>query len=268
MAQYPMDEREFEHLLARIRQETSHASNKLEILYTSSGSFSALQAARILESIAISQHKVMACQMMEPRLCPMTCDESRMILACVNIHNDKVTVLNSLKRVLCDCHTPLGKEYVMSSYPYESDKYRALRILQTVEPDMNAKTAAGGHQGYAPLGGLYTQSRPLEALLYGSITRQQNSSAGHGPIAVPPAADPGIKPAKYASHPSYAYPRDKTYMETKDYPGPNVLLEDEPGYVNRSYPTGAPPFGYHQGNKASFGYPNNEPTPVKLPGGH
>ncbi|XP_064641805.1 uncharacterized protein LOC135496399 [Lineus longissimus] len=254
MAKYPMDDREFDDLLARIRQETTHAAKKLEILYASRGSFSGLQAARILEAIAISSHKVTACQMMEPRLCPMSCDESRMVLSCVSLHNDKVAVLNSLKRVLCDCHTNLGKEYVMSSYPYETDKYRALRILQTVQSDTTQKTPAGGHQGYAPLGCLYTQARPLEPHLYGAVSQQQNRAAGHGPIALPPAADPGILPSRYTSHPSYSYPRDKTYLETKNYPAPRVLMDqDEPGY--KLYPTGAPPVGYDQRSPAQVGFP-------------
>lgn len=32
--------------------------------------------------------------------------------------------------------------------------------------------AAGGHQGYAAVGGLFTQSRPLEAHLFGPISEQ------------------------------------------------------------------------------------------------
>lgn len=32
--------------------------------------------------------------------------------------------------------------------------------------------AAGGHQGYAAVGGLFTQSRPLEAHLFGPISDQ------------------------------------------------------------------------------------------------
>ena len=42
-----------------------------------------------------------------------------------------------------------------------------------VRSDVFDKMAAGGHQGYAALGGLYTQSRPLIPQMYGSLEFQQ-----------------------------------------------------------------------------------------------
>lgn len=41
-----------------------------------------------------------------------------------------------------------------------------------VRSDVFDQMASGGHQGYAALGGLYTQSRPLEPHLYGSVDEQ------------------------------------------------------------------------------------------------
>ena len=38
--------------------------------------------------------------------------------------------------------------------------------------DVHDVMAAGGHQGYAAVGGLFTQSRPLEAHLFGPISEQ------------------------------------------------------------------------------------------------
>ena len=35
------------------------------------------------------------------------------------------------------------------------------------------KTPAGGHQGYAALGGLYTQARPMCTHLYGPLKYQE-----------------------------------------------------------------------------------------------
>jgi len=35
-------------------------------------------------------------------------------------------------RALVDCNSQLGKEYILSSFPYEEDKVKALRILATV----------------------------------------------------------------------------------------------------------------------------------------
>ena len=37
---------------------------------------------------------------------------------------------------------------------------------------MGDKVAAGGHQGYAALGGLYTQARPMVPHLYGDLDHQ------------------------------------------------------------------------------------------------
>ena len=39
--------------------------------------------------------------------------------------------------------------------------------------DVADMMAAGGHQGYAALGGLYTQARPLVPHLYGSVEDQK-----------------------------------------------------------------------------------------------
>lgn len=35
-------------------------------------------------------------------------------------------------RALVDCNTQFGKEYILSSFPYEEDKVKALGILATV----------------------------------------------------------------------------------------------------------------------------------------
>ena len=41
-----------------------------------------------------------------------------------------------------------------------------------VRSDVSDAVPAGGHQGYAALGGLYTQCRPLVPHLYGSVEEQ------------------------------------------------------------------------------------------------
>ncbi len=42
-----------------------------------------------------------------------------------------------------------------------------------VRSDVFEQIPAGGHQGYAALGGLYTQARPLNPHLYGPVEYQQ-----------------------------------------------------------------------------------------------
>ena len=49
-----------------------------------------------------------------------------------------IFMLLSLARVLTDCQTKLGEEYILSAFPFESDKYKALGILQTVSYSINS----------------------------------------------------------------------------------------------------------------------------------
>ena len=51
-------------------------------------------------------------------------------------------------------------------------------VLQ-VRSDVTDAVPAGGHQGYAALGGLYTQCRPLVPHLYGSVEEQWQ----HAPVS-------------------------------------------------------------------------------------
>lgn len=55
---------------------------------------------------------------------------------------------------------------------YENDKCRAKSIQQTVRSDVADMVPAGGHQGYASLGALYSQARPMLTNLYGDIPMQ------------------------------------------------------------------------------------------------
>ena len=41
------------------------------------------------------------------------------------------------------------------------------------------KIAAGGHQGYAPCGGLFTQSKPLDPHVYGAVPDQMQQLPVH-----------------------------------------------------------------------------------------
>ena len=77
---------------------------------------------------------------------------------------------------------------------------------------------------------------------------------GQGEIEIPPAADPGIVPSFYTGHPSYAYPKDTSYMQTRSYPGPPAY--DHVGETDypMPYPAGAPPLGYHHGAPAPMGF--------------
>lgn len=252
MAKDAIDSASFSTLLDRVNQETSYTEKKVEILYSSRGYFNAQQAAQILLAFKAPAEKVRAIQILEPRLCRMTCQEARDVINAITVQNDKLIALDCVKGVLSDYQTKLGEEYILSSFPFESDKIMALRILQTVGSYVSEKTAAGGHQGYAALGGLYTQARPMCPHVYGPLHVQESMIPGKGKIEIPPEAQPGVVPSVYTGHPSYAYPADKSYAEDRGYPG-NVSIT-QPVMKHETYPAGAPPLGFHTGNPFSVGF--------------
>lgn len=249
-----MDGFTFNTLLNDINQQTSSLDKKVEALYSSRGFFSADQATTLLYAYGSPADKIKAITVLEPRLCRMTCKEARDIIGAVSVHNDKLIVLDCIKRGLSDYQTKLGEEYILSAFPFEHDKHRALQILQTVGSSVSNKVAAGGHQGYAALGGLYTQARPMVPHLYGPLEMQAELIPGYGKIEIPPMAQPGVVPSQYTGHPSYAYPLDKSYSADRGYPGNSSLFE---GTIH-TYPAGAPPLGHHSGAPFSTGFPQLE----------
>ncbi|XP_064599508.1 uncharacterized protein LOC135466039 [Liolophura sinensis] len=249
MAKDPMSSQGLSALIAAIEQETTGNNKKLEILFSSPGNFNASQAAQVIHQFASPPDKVQAIKIMEPRLVRMTCQEAREIINAISVSCDKLTALHCVKRVLSDSQTKLGEEYILSCFPFQMDKYNARNILYTVQSRVGDKMAAGGHQGYAALGGLYTQCRPLEPHLYGSLAEQESRAPGHGNIEMPITANAGVIPSVYTGHPSYAYPPDRTYEQDREYPGNTTFLSAGP------YPAGAPPLGHHSGAPAPTGFP-------------
>lgn len=248
MAKEAMSDAQFEQLLACINQETKSSDRKLEKLFNSRGYFSAQQASRILYAFGIPSDKLRAVQTMEPRLCKMTCSEARDVVGAFSIHNDKIKCLEAVKRYLTDCQTRQGTENVLGAFPFENDKFKAMNILHTVRSDVAELTPAGGHQGYAALGGLYTQCRPLVPHLYGTVSAQQQQTPGYGKIDVPVTAKSGVLPSMYTGHPSYAYPQGRDYAHDRGYPGNGAYMSSSgPGTsgVSEPYPAGGPPLGMH-----------------------
>ncbi|KAL4234433.1 hypothetical protein ACF0H5_006080 [Mactra antiquata] len=252
MAKDSMPDALFSQLVDRINQETTSAEKKVEILYSCRGFFNAAQATTLLLCYANPADRVRAIKLLEPRLCKMTCQEGRQIIGAVTVHNDKLIVLDCIKRVLTDSQTKLGEEYILSAFPFENDKIKAMNILSTVCSYVGEKVAAGGHQGYAALGGLYTQARPMVPHLYGDLYCQAQQIPGHGPVQIPPEAQPGVVPSIYTGHPSYAYPADLSYIQDRGYPGAAEHPISESNI--KPYPAGAPPLSYHSGAPNPTGF--------------
>jgi len=251
-----MDPVEFNRLVSRIRQESDSHEKKLQLLYTSRGFFSASQAATILHELPRPADKVSALRMLEPRLCRMSCREAREIIEAISIQNDRLIALDCVKRVLTDSESSLGEEYTLSNFVYENDKSRGRAIQNTVQSAVADKVAAGGHQGYASLGALYSQARPMLPNLYGDIAAQTEGAPGHGVVQVLPTAEPGVIPSMYTGHPSYAYPPDTPYGDVRGYPGTTGY----PAMATKTsdYPGGAPPLGNRSGAPAPTGFQNLE----------
>jgi len=80
---------------------------------------------------------------------------------------------------------------------------------------------------------------------------------GQGEIQIPHTAKPGVVPSMYTGHPSYAYPKDKSYAEVRGYPETEGYpMQTEP---TPAYPAGAPPLStITSGAPAPCGWPGLE----------
>nr|QJP04092.1 lophotrochin [Platynereis dumerilii] len=235
-----MDPQRFEQLLQALNQETHSTEAKKEMLFRSRGSFTAHQASSIIYAFPNSSDKVHVMQILETKLSPMTCSEAKDILGSFPFHNDKVTALQSVKRVLVDSQSDFGVENLLSAFPYEHDKQRAFGVLRTARTSVHNKVAAGGHQGYAALGGLYTQSRPLVPHLYGRVEAQgvKNMGISNDDMPLPVTARPNTAPFLYTSYPSHSFRRGRDYATDRQYPGnvvPNFYLDYPVTGLERSY---------------------------------
>ena len=86
--------------------------------------------------------------------------------------------------------------------------------------------AAGGHQGYAPLGGLYTNAVPNNPHIYGHPLLQVNQLPHHKPptsnSTVPNIIQPHNNPIYKSNMPEKVYL--SSYAKANDYPTVNPYL--------------------------------------------
>lgn len=183
---------------------------KIDLLSMSIGKFDSKQAATLIKAISPISQKFEAIQILAPRLCQMTCSDAREILLAVSVHSDlRLDILNHIKRYLLDNQTDLGREYILSVFPYESSKQRALQILSTVNSSPESIYSSGGHQVHAPLGMVLSQAIPLKEYYYGPIAEQMTKAK-----LSPPDLSSSRSPQGHLhciAHPSYAYPEECTY---------------------------------------------------------
>jgi len=248
-----MDLERFDRLICLINQETSSNEKKVCYVNQSRGYFTPLQAARLLYQFPRPTDKLKILEVLEARLCRMTCSEARDIIGTLSINNDKLTALSIIKRYLVDCQTREGRETILNCFPFDFHKHMAQSILHTVRSDVFDVMPVGGHQLYSAMGGLFGQSRPLLPNLFGSIYEQKLSWPSIGKLATPTLARLSVLPSRYTGHPSYAYPRGQDYAQAHGYPGCQVYTDEmyRPEPRGREcpakyplfahYPAGAPP---------------------------
>ncbi len=119
----------------------------------------------------------------------------------------------------------------MSTYTFEEHKLTAARILKSIVNKQGIQIAAGGHQGYAPLGTLYTNATPNNPHIYGHPLLQTQNLPNHRIIS-----DNVNQKANNANpkYPSSIYKSNlpesvhlSTYAKANDYPAPNSYLNPD-----------------------------------------
>ncbi|VDP85312.1 unnamed protein product [Echinostoma caproni] len=97
----------------------------------------------------------------------------------------------------------------MASFKTAPERVRVIKALERVSMYVNKELASGGHQLYAPFGGLYGQSFPGREALYGPINEQLAVKTHAVKPSVPVTACVKQPPSMFTAAPSYAYNGDQ-----------------------------------------------------------
>jgi len=221
-----MPESEFADLMRLIIHDSGDYEQKLEYLIRAKCFFNAEQAAQLVSIFAFPKDKIKAVMILEPKLISMSCQEARSILAAISIPEDRLAALQYVKRALYDANTQEGIDNIVHTFTFEEHKINAARMLQSVVNRKGIQIAAGGHQGYAPLGGLYTNAVPNNPHIYGHPLAQVSSLPHHKPptsnSTVPNTIQPPNSSIYKSNLPEKVYM--STYAKANDYPTLNPYL--------------------------------------------
>lgn len=177
--QVSMSDAEFADLLQQLIHQVRTYEEKLECLLHTKGFFSAEQSAHLLSIFARPKDKLRAVMILEPKLVSMTCQQARNILAVLTVHEDRLEALHYVKRALNDANTQEGVDNILSTFIFEDHKVEAMKMLSSIVARKGVQIAAGGHQGYSPLGNLYTTAPPNYNLFYGDSIKQVEHFPNH-----------------------------------------------------------------------------------------
>jgi len=222
----PMHDSEFAELMRLIIHDSGDYEQKLEYLIRAKCFLNAEQAAQLVSIFAFPKDKLKAIMILEPKLISMSCQEARSILAALSIPEDRLAALQYVKRALFDANTQEGVDNIVATFTFEEHKIHAARMLQSVINRKGIQIAAGGHQGYAPLGGLYTNASPNNPHIYGHPLQQVSGLPHH---KAPNASSTYSSTAQSNNSPIYKSNLPErvnlsTYAKANDYPTVNPYL--------------------------------------------
>lgn len=175
----PVCDDDFEELMRSIVHDSGDYEAKLEILLKSKCFLNGEQAGLLVQIFVRPKDKLKAVMIIEPKLISMSCQEARSILGAISIPEDRLNALQYIKRALYDANSQEGIDNIVSTFTFEEHKLTAARILGSVVNKKGIQIAAGGHQGYAPLGTLYTNATPNNPHIYGHPLLQVQHLPNH-----------------------------------------------------------------------------------------
>ncbi|VDK32835.1 unnamed protein product [Taenia asiatica] len=180
MSRKPLLDSDFSRLVSNLRAETDGAERKLAKLFYSRGNFSGPQAAALVGTFKTAPEKMCVLQMLERRLCRMSCAEGEGVLRNLQLaQSDKLSALDCIKRWVI---------FLISSYA-------------------NEEVPAGGHVVPVSIGTVLSSAPPLEEHAYGPVRRQLYEKYGRIGLQNFLPTLRTISHSAHVCHPSYTYGR-------------------------------------------------------------
>ncbi|XP_066294752.1 uncharacterized protein [Branchiostoma lanceolatum] len=129
-----MDTAGFKQLQRQLEQAKS-SNDKLSVLSSSHGNFSANQLVILFQLFPQIHDEVKVTQSLKSRLCPMTCAEAADVLESVS-YSDKMQILEIISRSLTDANT--GFKHIENQFNSRSEKSMAKEMMSRASENLTA----------------------------------------------------------------------------------------------------------------------------------
>ncbi|XP_035683333.1 uncharacterized protein LOC118420602 [Branchiostoma floridae] len=130
-----MDTAGFKQLQRQLEQVTS-TDDKLLVLSSSHGNFSANQLVFLFQLFPQIHDEVKVTQRLKSRLCPMTCAEAADVLEAVS-YSDKMQILEIISRSVTDASS--GFKHIEDQFNSRSEKSMAKEMMSRASENLTAK---------------------------------------------------------------------------------------------------------------------------------